>query len=371
MNQDSILISVLILLAGFISIELHVSTAMLEIIAGVVGSNVLNLHSFSWLDFLADFGLLGIMFLAGFEVDPKLLRSNLSRNLVIGTSSYIFPFLSIFDISFFVLKNSFETTLILSISLSTTSLALVYAVMRDRGIINTPYGQVMLGSALITDVLSVLSLTVLIGNYGLYTIIYGLVALLFMILSPKIGKIIFKRYKGSPAEIEIKFILLLLLIMPFFSKHVGISEAVFAFLLGILFSEMIEEDIAVQEKLRGIIFGFLAPAFFFKAGLLMKFSHLTQIGIYLIIILGFIAYLSKYIVVFITTRIYMNSHLASMNGLFCNFRLSFGVIAAIFGLNAGILTTELYTVVLTIILLASTISSIALKIIPHEIPETW
>ncbi len=369
MDNDSILIGVLIILAGFISIELNVSTAMLEVIAGVIGSNILALKPVVWIDFLADFGLLGIMFFAGFEVDPKLLKTNLNKNLVIGILSYLFPFLMIFITVFIIFQFSFEASIILSISLSTTSLALVYAVMKTHSKSLGEHGQIILGSALITDVLSVLSLTVLMGNYGIYVFLYGVIALFFMYLSPKVGKIVFERYRGSEVEMEIRFILLLLLILPFISRRIGISEAVFAFLLGILFSEMIEQDTIVQEKLRGIIFGFLAPAFFFKAGLLMKFNYISLEGIYLIVILGLLAYISKYMIVYITTSILVNKHVANLSGLFFNFRLSFGIIAAIFGLVNGIITQELYTVALTIILLSSVVSSAILRMIPHEIVD--
>ena len=66
MEQESVLVAFMILLAGFISIELGISTAIFEILAGVIAFNVFGLTSTYWIDFLADFGLLGIMFFAGY-----------------------------------------------------------------------------------------------------------------------------------------------------------------------------------------------------------------------------------------------------------------------------------------------------------------
>ena len=156
--------------------------------------------------------------------------------------------------------------------------------------------------------------------------------------------------------------------MPFFSERVGISEAVFAFLLGILFSEMIEEDELVEEKLKGLVFGFLAPAFFFKAGLLMNLTHLTNINVlYLVTLFGTVAFLGKYLGVYIVSKKIIEEKTVSAVGLFFNFRLTFGIVAALFGLENGYITAEMYAAVLAIILLTSAISSIALKAIPHEL----
>jgi len=368
MEQESILVATLILIAGFISIEIGISTAILEIMAGVISANFLGLHSIYWIDYLADFGLLGLMFFAGFETDPKLLKKNLYKNLTLGITSYIVPFVIVFTIAIAIFNLGTEAAILLGISLSTTSLALVYAVLRERNMSSTVTGQIILGGAMIADVLSMLSLTLLVGDYGIYTVIYTILLFAFLYLSPKIGRFIFQRYKGHTAEIEIKFILLLLLTMPFFSERVGISEAVFAFLLGILFSEMIEEDELVEEKLKGLVFGFLAPAFFFKAGLLMNLTHLTNINVlYLVTLFGTVAFLGKYLGVYIVSKKIIEEKTVSAVGLFFNFRLTFGIVAALFGLENGYITAEMYAAVLTIILLTSAISSIALKAIPHEL----
>lgn len=366
MEQDSVLVAALIVIAGFVSLEVGVSTAILEILAGVVGANILNLHTTQWLDFLADFGLIGIMFFAGFETDPNVLKKNLVNNTLLGTLSYVVPFIFVFITVFFFFGFNFQASILVGISMSTTSLALVYAVLREKNMAAGEAGQIMLGSAMIADILSMLSLTILIGEYGIYTLVYSISLIVLLYLSPRIGKIVFKRYKGNVAELEIKFILLMLLVMPFFSEHVGISEAVFAFLLGVLFSEMLEEDQIVEEKLRGIIFGFLAPAFFFKAGLLIDIGAFDYYVITLIVVLGFLAFFTKYFSVLFPAQRFMKKETSKLMGLFFNFRLSFGIVAALFGLENGFIAEEVYIAILTIILLSSVVSSILLKVIPHE-----
>ena len=221
MEHDDLIIALLILLVGFISIEIGISTAILEILAGVIGANLfgLSISEYHWLNFIADFGLLGLMFFAGFETDPNILKKRLFENITLGTVSYLAPFIIIFLIVITIFGFSINTAIVISIALSTTSLALVYSVSRDLGKLSSLTGQILLGSAMVADILSMLSLTLLIGGYGIYTVLYAVALLVLLYLSPKIGKVIFTRYKGNPTEIEIKFILLLLLIMPFFSVH--------------------------------------------------------------------------------------------------------------------------------------------------------
>ena len=368
MEQESVLVAFMILLAGFISIELGISTAIFEILAGVVAFNVLGITSNYWIDFLADFGLLGIMFFAGLETDPILLRKKIKTSLTAGVIAYFAPLATIVATSYLLFHYHLETAFLIGIALSTTSVALVYAIIKESNLLKGESGQVILGSAMMIDVFSMLSLTFFLGGYGIYTLIYAsfLVGLLYF--APKIGKTLFKRYKGHMAEIEIKFILLLLLTLPFLSEQVGISEAVFAFILGVIFSEIMGEERVVEDKLRGIVFGFLAPVFFFKDGLLIDLSSMTLETVYFIIILGILAYLIKYASTYFTFKnLLKGKHRdAHTSGLIFNFRLTFGIVTALFGYTNHYITGSVYSALLSIILISSLISSIFLRVAPSE-----
>ncbi|MCD6485018.1 MAG: cation:proton antiporter [Candidatus Odinarchaeota archaeon] len=368
MEQESVLVAFMILLAGFISIELGISTAIFEILAGVIAFNVFGLTSTYWIDFLADFGLLGIMFFAGLETDPLLLRKNIKTSLTTGIVAYFLPLIAIVLTSYFMFHYHLETAFLIGISLSTTSVALVYAVIKEKSLIGGESGQVILGSAMMIDVFSMLSLTFFLGGYGIYTILYASLLIGLLYFAPKIGKTLFQRYKGHIAEIEIKFILLLLLILPFFSEHVGISEAVFAFVLGVIFSELMGEDRIVEDKLRGIVFGFLAPVFFFKDGLLIDLSSMTLETFYFIIVLGSLAYITKYASTYFTFNNLLkgDSRDAHVSGLIFNFRLTFGIVTALFGYTNHYITGSVYSALLSIILISSLISSLLLRVAPSE-----
>ncbi len=366
MVYTEILIGLLIFIAGVLSIELYISAAVLEIIAGVIGYNVFHLEPPVFFDFIAQFGLLGIMFFAGLETDTKILKRHIRSSLQIGIMGYLFPFAGVFFISHVLLKYSIALSILISLSLSTTSLALVYAVLREQ---KTNIGEskhVILGSAMIIDMLSMLTLTLLIGYVSMEMLLYAIVLIVILVSAKKFGPRLIERYKGSEAELEIRFILLLLLIIPFFSEKLMVSEAVFAYLIGLILSDISEHHEVLVEKMRGIVFGFLGPAFFFKAGLLINLSFFSIELLLLISAFTLIAYLFKFIGVYLASRNIMGDKKGKMAGLYFNFRLSFGIAAAIIGLSIGLLSIELYTIIVLVVLITSLISTVLLKLYYRE-----
>jgi Kef-type K+ transport system membrane component KefB len=88
------LAALLILIASMLSIELALSAAILEIALGVFGGNVLGLATTPWIDFLAGFASVLLTFLAGAEVDPRILRNKARESLAIGGLSFLVPFVA-------------------------------------------------------------------------------------------------------------------------------------------------------------------------------------------------------------------------------------------------------------------------------------
>ncbi|MHA1665251.1 MAG: cation:proton antiporter domain-containing protein, partial [Candidatus Njordarchaeales archaeon] len=161
MQGTSIIIGSLILLAGFLAIELGLSTAILEIVMGFVGTNLLGLETIEWLDFIAIIGLVGLMFLAGYETDIDLMKKNISKNLITGLLSFSIPFIIIFTLAKFILNFEFFSSILISLGLSTTSLALVYSVLENMNV--GDYSNLVIGGAMIADVTSMGILAVLVG----------------------------------------------------------------------------------------------------------------------------------------------------------------------------------------------------------------
>lgn len=362
---EIVYVGLMIVIAGIIALELRIPVSILEIIFGVIAFNLLGLQTNELIDFMANVGILGIMFFAGLEINPDILKRWLGRSLFFGSVIYVSRLLIIFIVSLFLFGFGFLSALLISVSLSTTSLALVYPIIKERGTIGEVHGQMILSIAMIIDLLSMLSLLLFVKpEYETYLFVYVIIALVLFYCAPKITRSIFSRYGENIAEIEVRFVLLFLVAAGFFAEKLMISEVIFAFFLGMIFSEILVDRKDVESKLRGIIFGFLAPVFFFKAGMLMDIRHLNWSIISFIIIFGSLAYLSVYIITRITFSKWFNSEIGKCAGLIFNFRLSFGIIAAIFGLRMGLITVDIYTGIVIIILLASIASSIALRFVP-------
>jgi len=146
------------LLASLISIRIGLSVALVEIFLGVIGGNYLGFHTTAWIDFLASFGSILLTFLAGAEIDPDSFRKHLKPSLAIGGISFLFPFLTALAFALFVAHWSVHAAEIAGIALSTTSVAVVYAVMVETGLNTTELGKLILAACFITDLGTVVAL---------------------------------------------------------------------------------------------------------------------------------------------------------------------------------------------------------------------
>lgn len=131
-----VIAGLLVLLASVASVELGISVALIEITFGVVAGNFLSLTSPPWMDFLASFGSILLTFLAGAEVDPRVMQEKFKESLLIGSVSFAAPFLGAWLFCAWVLGWSSAAAQIAGVALSTTSLAVVYAVLVEAGILD-------------------------------------------------------------------------------------------------------------------------------------------------------------------------------------------------------------------------------------------
>jgi Kef-type K+ transport system membrane component KefB len=137
--QLAVVLAAAILLASMLSVELGVTVALLELGLGVVLGNVFELHSQQWLDFIAAFASIVLTFLAGMEVNPGVYSDDFAASVGIGAVSFIGPVRGGQPRRYGLLGWTLKASLIAGTALSTTSLAVVYAVLVERG--RTPPGS--------------------------------------------------------------------------------------------------------------------------------------------------------------------------------------------------------------------------------------
>src|SRR6266487_4124765 len=124
--------------ASLISIRVGISVALIEILLGVAAGNIhfadhQILRTTDWTNFLAMLGSGVLTFLAGAEIDPVSLRANWRASVLIGVLSFAIPFAVVWAFAQFVFGWPLHQAQIAGIALSTTSVAVVYAVMIEGG----------------------------------------------------------------------------------------------------------------------------------------------------------------------------------------------------------------------------------------------
>jgi len=353
----------LALVASLISIRTGISVALVEIFLGVVGGNFLGFQPNEWINTLAAFGSMMLTFLAGAEIDPDSLRRHLKPSLVIGGVSFLFPFLGAMAFSYWGTNWDLRASQISGIALSTTSVAVVYAVMVETRLNETDLGKLILAACFVTDLGTVLALGILFARYDRWMIVFVVVTGLALWLLPRFSRYMFTKYGGRVSEPEVKFIFLVLCFLGALAVTAS-SEAVLpAYLFGLVVAGVFVQDKVLLHRMRTITFTLLTPFFFIKAGALISIPALIS-GFWLILILLAVKLITKIIGVWPLTKYYgMTTREGNYVTLLMATGLTFGSISALFGLTNNIINQAQYSVLVTTV--------IASAVVPTFIATTW
>jgi Kef-type K+ transport system membrane component KefB len=350
----------LALLASLISIRLGVSVALIEILIGILVGNFLGIHQTTeWINFLAMLGSGVLTFLAGAEIDPASLKANIRASLTIGILSFLLPFLGVWMFAQFVLGWNLQQAQIAGIALSTTSVAVVYAVMIERGGSNTAMGKMILAACFITDFGTVLALGVLFASFNIWMLVFVAVTCVMLWFMPRWTRAIIVHLGATRvSEPEVKFILVVLFLLGGLATSAK-SEAVLpAYLLGLVVAGVFLRDKTLVTRMRTIAFTMFTPFYFIKAGLFVSLPALwAAVGVILILLL--LKLVTKSIGVWPLARLFqMRTREATYTTLLMATGLTFGTISALFGLNNKIIDQSQYTILVTVVILSAVVPTI-------------
>jgi Kef-type K+ transport system membrane component KefB len=353
----------LALLASLVSIRLGVSVALAEIFVGIIGGNFLGLQSTPWIDFLATFGSGLLTFLAGAEIEPEALRRHLKPSLAIGAVSFAAPFAGAWAFAELVVGWDRPAAQIAGVALSTTSVAVVYAVMTETGLNGTDIGKLILAACFVTDFGTVLALGVLFANFNGWMVVFVAMTALVLWHLPRLTRLMMARVSGRVSEPEVKFIFLVLFFLGGLATTAK-SEAVLpAYLVGLVVAGVFVRDKTLVHRMRSIAFALLTPFYFLKAGLFVSLSSVI-LGIGLIVALLAVKLLSKLVAVWpVCRQMGMPARDANYSSLLMATGLTFGTISALFGLTNGLIDQAQYTVLVTVVILSA--------VVPTLIAQTW
>jgi Kef-type K+ transport system membrane component KefB len=345
----------LALVASLVSIWTGVSVALIEIFVGVLAGNFLHLHATNeWINFLAMLGSGVLTFLAGAEIDPRSLKANLRASLLIGVLSFAVPFGVIWLFAQFVLGWSLHQAQIAGIALSTTSVAVVYAVMIEGGFSDTAMGKMILAACFITDFGTVLALGGLFADFNGWLLAFVIIMCVVLWFMPAwTTSIIDKLGATRVSEPEVKFIFFVLFFLGGLATAAK-SEAVLpAYLVGLVVAGVFLRDKTLVHRMRSIAFAIFTPFYFIKAGLYVSLPALWPA----FLIVGgllLLKMLTKTIAVWPLARLhYMNRREAAYTTLLMATGLTFGTISALFGFQNKIIDQRQYTILVTVVILSA------------------
>jgi Kef-type K+ transport system membrane component KefB len=353
----------LALIASIVSIRVAVSVALIEIMVGAVAGNAIGLPLTEWVNFLAGFGAIMLTFLAGTEIDPGVVRKHFRSAMAIGVVGFFAPYLGVLAYAYYALHWPWDQAQIAGISLSTTSVAVVYAVMVETGFNRSEMGKIILAACFVNDLGTVLALGVVFAHYDLRLAFFGAATAVVLWLLPRFAPWFFAQVGHRVSEPETKFVALILLGLGGMAAVAG-SEAVLpAYLVGMALAPAFLLDPELPHRMRIIAFTILTPFYFLKAGSLVDFRDLVGAAGLIAVLLA-IKMATKFVGILPLTRAFRFDPREGMyTTLLMSTGLTFGTISALFGLTNHIIDRSQYTVLVTAV--------IGSAIVPTLIAQRW
>jgi Kef-type K+ transport system membrane component KefB len=263
--------------------------------------------------------------------------------------------------TYYLLDWSWPAAKIAGIALSTTSLAVVYAVLVETGLTNTELGKIIMAATFFTDLGTALALSLLFLEFNWFTLVFFGVSVLLIIIIPRVYPWICKRYGERVIEPEIKFLFLILIIFMFFAK-IGTSHAILpAFVLGLAMSDSFMDTRKLQRRLRVVAFAIITPFFFFNGGMNISLKMLI-LNFGLLVQMLLVKQITKIFGVYPLARKYLPQG-AMYTTLLMSTGLTMGTISSVFGLTAGHISQAQFSVLVATVVLSA--------IIPTFVAQKW
>ena len=363
--------------SAIIAHHLRISIALVEICVGVIVANIASHFfgpnsfgsNFEWLKFLASTGAILLTFLAGAELDPKVIRTKWREVVVVGIVGFIAPFLGCTAFARFILHWDPRASWLAGIALSTTSMAVVYAVMLETGFNKTEFGKGILGACFINDLGTVIALGLLFAPFNYKSIIFIVAGVIILALFPLVTSFLTRIYGNKTAAIRAKWIMLVLFGLGALALWSG-SEAVLpAYIAGMLIAEFASKEHHWVRRLRTLTVGFLTPFYFIRAGSLVSIAALISAPfIFLVLFIGEV--ISKIFGLYPIIGIFRKEKREKWYyTLLMSTGLTFGTISALYGYSHGIVTQQQYSFLVATVIASAVIPTLIanLAFLPHHL----
>ena len=361
------ILTVTILVASTISVEIGLSVALIELLAGVVVGNAFHLTVPTWLSFIGSFAGILLTFQAGAEVDVPQFRREWRASISIGLVSFFAPFAVVGLLAYYGLDWTRRQSEIGGLALSTTSLAVVYAVLVETGLNRELVGKRLMSATFVTDIATVAGLTILFIKPTIWVVPFAGASIVAIVGLPRVAPWFFGRYGNRVIEPEIKLVFAVLFLLMWLGGRANSQAALPAFVLGLVMSSHYIRHRKEQERMRVVSFAFLTPFFFLKGGMNVSAGALwANLGVLALLFAA--KMVPKFGGVYPLARKYTAPH-ATFTTLLMSTGLTFGTITSLYGLNAHIIDRTQFSLLIAVVVLSAILpTAIAQRFFhPHEV----
>jgi Kef-type K+ transport system membrane component KefB len=352
--------------SAIIAYHLRISIALVEICVGVAAGGAAVLlgkadslgSDVEWLRFLASSGAILLTFLAGAELDPDALRMKLTEVSVVGLIGFLAPFLGCAAAARYILGWDYQASLLCGVALSTTSMAVVYAVMLETGLNKTEFGKGILGACFINDLGTVIALGLLFSPFTYKTLVFIFTSGLVLALLPFMTHGITRVYAYRTAAIRTKWVMLVLFGLGALALWSGSEGVLPAYIAGMVLAGKAAKDEAWIRRMRTLTIGFLTPFYFLRAGMLVSLAALISAPLtFVALLVGKV--LSKIFGLYPFIRLFRrDSNERWYYTLLMSTGLTFGTISALFGLSHGIVTQGQYSFLVATVIASAVVPTL-------------
>jgi glutathione-regulated potassium-efflux system ancillary protein KefC len=241
------------------------------------------------------------------------------------------------------------------VALSTTSVAVVYAVMLELGFNVTEYGKAILAACFINDLGTVIALGLIFSPFTIKTLIFVVVSIVVFVVLPFLTPRFFKKYGGRVSELEAKYLLFFLFAMGGLAVWAG-SEAVLpAYMIGMVLAGTVGKDHSLIRRLRTLTFGLLTPFYFIRAGSFVSVPALMALPSRCSSCLGRSRCSRRLLCIRQSGLHKYDGKAGAYYTLMMSTGLTFGTISALFGLNHQIITQAQYSYIVGTVIASAVI----------------
>lgn len=347
-----------------------------ELIAGIViGSYALGLVGRSQVyDVIAQIGVIVLLFSVGLETKIEEIFRVGSSSILVATLGVIFPFVLGFGLIFLLGHSSIEAMFI-GTAMSATSVGITARVLSDLNLLARKYSRVILGAAVVDDILALLLLVVVSGLgkgslslVNLALIVVEVLAFLFITLfvvrriAKRKAASVLKKLNISNAPFATAVVVSLGLSAV--ASYIGMAAIIGAFLAGVVFAET-EDKFALQREIAPV-YAFLVPFFFVVMGTKVDIKQFVNpTVIWLMLIVTLLAVISK-LFGGLLGSVSLGWKSALNVGIGMIPRGEVGLIVASIGLNLGKVPLNMYSVVVSMSVITTLLVPPILKLTTRD-----